>query len=367
MAQIAKYPRLPQAAAAGGYSFTDPKELAEQRGVFWDVAKQLTSGIASGKFDLIKISFPVRLFEPRSYLQRICDGWCFLPTFMARAHAAKDPVERLRWVIAHAVGGLHNTCHQLKPFNPVLGETFQARYEDGTEVFLEQTSHHPPVTSWQVFGPGNTWKFYGYGEWEASFHLNSVSGGQRGKHYVEFDDGTRIVYNLPDMLLSGVMMGERNLSYLGKMTFTDAKNNLVCELSLPPALPAEQQSGWFGGWFAAKPPTDYIGGDICVVDGSTRKPVSKVEGSWLGAVIFDGQPYWTIEKEEKRLTPAPVENALPSDARFREDCVELAKGNRDAAQDAKNRIEEKQRRDRRLRAQRLQSVNAAAAAAPGSH
>jgi hypothetical protein len=33
---------------------------------------------------------------------------------------------------------------QLKPFNPIWGETFQAKIGD-TEVYLEQTSHHPPI------------------------------------------------------------------------------------------------------------------------------------------------------------------------------------------------------------------------------
>lgn len=35
-----------------------------------------------------------------------------------------------------------------KPFNPVLGETFEYIDRDfGTKVILEQVSHHPPISA----------------------------------------------------------------------------------------------------------------------------------------------------------------------------------------------------------------------------
>ena len=53
------------------------------------------------------------------------------------------------------VAGLQH-CFQSwrKPFNPILGETWQATLSDGTELFLEQISHHPPISAFQMFGPG---------------------------------------------------------------------------------------------------------------------------------------------------------------------------------------------------------------------
>ena len=38
---------------------------------------------------------------------------------------------------------------QLKPFNPILGETFQAKIDDCL-YNLEQTSHHPPICNFLV-------------------------------------------------------------------------------------------------------------------------------------------------------------------------------------------------------------------------
>lgn len=59
------------------------------------------------------------------------------------------------------IAGLQH-CFQSwqKPFNPILGETFQARLSDGSEVFLEQISHHPPISSFQLTGPGRISAFF---------------------------------------------------------------------------------------------------------------------------------------------------------------------------------------------------------------
>ena len=64
--------------------------------------------------------------------------------------------------------GLHNGCKQKKPFNPILGETYQATYPDGTNIFLEQISHHPPVSMYELEGPGKAWKLRGYNEYKVN-------------------------------------------------------------------------------------------------------------------------------------------------------------------------------------------------------
>ena len=52
--------------------------------------------------------------------------------------------------VAFVIGGLRRQTSTLKPFNPILGETYQGQYNSGLQVLAEQISHHPPVSSWQV-------------------------------------------------------------------------------------------------------------------------------------------------------------------------------------------------------------------------
>lgn len=60
--------------------------------------------------------------------------------------------------------------------------------------------------------------------------------------------------------------------------------------------------------------------------------LSKVSGSWLENVVFDGKVYWALDRVEpagllKTLEP------LPSDCRFREDLVFLANRDLEKAQE----------------------------------
>ncbi len=48
------------------------------RSVVADVIRSVGGNIMSG-ISVINISLPVRIFEPRSYLERITDVWCYAP------------------------------------------------------------------------------------------------------------------------------------------------------------------------------------------------------------------------------------------------------------------------------------------------
>ena len=75
------------------------------------MVKSLGSNLLTGNFDLLKISLPVKLFEPRSYLQKLTDPWVY-PRFLRLAAQTDDPAERMRWVITWFIAGgrLGDTC-----------------------------------------------------------------------------------------------------------------------------------------------------------------------------------------------------------------------------------------------------------------
>ncbi len=64
-----------------------------------------------------------------------------------------DPIDRMKLVVAFAISGLCRQVSFHKPFNPILGETYQSTFANGVEVYCEQISHHPPISSWQVLEP----------------------------------------------------------------------------------------------------------------------------------------------------------------------------------------------------------------------
>src|SRR5690606_24058201 len=104
------------------------------------------------------------------------------------------------------------------------GETYEAVYPDGSRVYLEQTSHHPPVSHFYLVGEG--FKFYGYGGYAAAIRGNALKGQHIGPLWVEYSDGTIIEFSLPYIWLSGILWGDRVCNYCGTITFTDKKHDL---------------------------------------------------------------------------------------------------------------------------------------------
>ncbi len=90
----------------------------------------MISLFVSGK-DLSKISMPVTLNEPLSALQRLCEELEYVE-LVEKALRAAQPLERLQWVVAFAVSayGSCNARASQKPFNPLLGETYECVRDD---------------------------------------------------------------------------------------------------------------------------------------------------------------------------------------------------------------------------------------------
>jgi hypothetical protein len=53
------------------------------------------------------------------------------------------------------------------------------------------------------------YKFWGHYEYQAALKYNAVVGRQVGPNYVQFQDGQKIVYELPIAKVSGVLFGSR--------------------------------------------------------------------------------------------------------------------------------------------------------------
>ena len=63
------------------------------------------------------------------------------------ANKIQDPVLRLAYIAVYA-GSMITICERnaTKPFNPILGETYEY-VTDEFEYLSEQVSHHPPITA----------------------------------------------------------------------------------------------------------------------------------------------------------------------------------------------------------------------------
>lgn len=60
--------------------------------------------ILKGNLNLVNTSFPVLMFEPRSYLQKLADIWAY-PDYINAAAAQQDPLERMKLLVTWMVAG----------------------------------------------------------------------------------------------------------------------------------------------------------------------------------------------------------------------------------------------------------------------
>ena len=120
---------------------------------------------------------------------------------------------------------MSNTISYLKmdkPFNPILGQTYQALI-DGCPVYGEQTSHHPPISS--VFMKGRGYTIYGSFEAKVNMGLNSAKGSNDGICSISFDekriDRKVVKYSYPEGEVTGLTYGDRIINTVGKTWFFD--------------------------------------------------------------------------------------------------------------------------------------------------
>lgn len=121
--------------------------------------------------DMTKMTLPVSFNEPTSLLQRVAEDMEYTDLLDTAADRL-DSTERMVYVAAFAASEYASTIGRVaKPFNPLLGETFEyARPDKGYRVFIEQVSHHPPIGAAWAESP--KWDYYvGCGRRTPSFSI----------------------------------------------------------------------------------------------------------------------------------------------------------------------------------------------------
>lgn len=167
------------------------------RSVGKEMIKIIGRKIFSGEFNLTKISFPIRACHPKTALYNSIATCTVFPYFMNQAAVEKDPVERFKITVSCFLSSSYYLNMFLKPLNPIIGETLQATLIDGTKIYAEQVSHHPPISYFLIVGADESYKFSGMYDFEISPGLNSLTMKNKGKRRVEFRDGTVIEGTYP--------------------------------------------------------------------------------------------------------------------------------------------------------------------------
>ncbi|XP_071758817.1 oxysterol-binding protein-related protein 6 isoform X6 [Centroberyx gerrardi] len=303
--------------------------------------------------DLSKVSMPVELNEPLNTLQHMCEELEY-SELLDKAAETEDPFERMVIVAAFAVSGYSSTYYRAgsKPFNPLLGETYECIREDkGLCFFAEQVSHHPPIsachcesknfTFWQEVRWKN--KFWGKSMEILPIGTVNVMLPRFGDHY-EWNKVTTCVHN--------ILSGRRWIEHYGEITIRNTKSSAcLCKLTFVK-----------GNYWSSN--VNEVQGFVMDQEG---KVIHRLFGKWHeglycgvppsakcvwrpGSMPTDYELYYGFTRfaiELNELCPE-LKDALPhTDARFRPDQRHLEEGNVELASSEKQRIEDLQRTRRK--------------------
>ncbi|KAK9454164.1 hypothetical protein V1511DRAFT_502934 [Dipodascopsis uninucleata] len=208
----------------------DEVEDDDQKNVLLSIISSLRPGS-----DLSRITLPTFILERKSMLERITNQLAH-PELLLQAHSSDDMVDRFVNVVRWYISGWHITPKAVKkPLNPVLSEHFTCHwtFEDGTKAYYisEQTSHHPPKSSYFYMSPENHIRIDGTLIPRSRFLGNSAASIMEGVAYLTFLDredirGATETYELtqPNMYARNILIGK--LKYeLGDHSFVKCLGN----------------------------------------------------------------------------------------------------------------------------------------------
>lgn len=278
------------------------------------MARQIVVNAMKG-LSISHISLPIKIFEARSSIHRMADLWTFAPQFLKQAARTDDHLERLKLVVAFVFSSIYMCTSQDKPFNPLLGETLQGQFHDGTQFYCEHTSHHPPITNFLIEDVDGLYKMWGYYEITGKMDYNALISGLRGPNNLVFKDGQHIRFGYPSYRLGGTVVGDRSVELIGSCTFEDLTNHRKAVV-----LMNTYKAGWIGAYTGSKDEVEGVlydskplsgdaksiknnyGRDIKFVSdikspSDCRRQICKIEGSWLRELRIGGQVYWSVGKD----------------------------------------------------------------------
>ncbi|XP_043946349.1 oxysterol-binding protein-related protein 2 [Protopterus annectens] len=356
--------------------------------------------------ELSKITMPIVFNEPLSFLQRITE-YMEHTYLIHKACLLPDSVERMQVIAAFAVSAVASQWERTgKPFNPLLGETFELIRDDlGFKFVAEQVSHHPPVSAFYAEGLNKDFIFQGSIYPKLKFWGKSVEAEPRGTITLELlRSNEAYTWTNPTCCVHNVILGKLWIEQYGIVEITNHSTGEKCLLNFKKCglfgKELHRVEGYildknkkklcviYGKWTeclwcidpntyetykkkggdskAAKQIEEQIGSESDEADDmpEVQETVQVIPGSKLlwripsrpshSAKMYNFTNFAVSLNELDKELEAVL---APTDCRFRPDIRAMENGDMDLASKEKERLEEKQRAARKERAQTAEEWN----------
>ena len=312
--------------------------------------------------DLSTISMPVSANEPISLLQKSAEALEYSSLLdTAASPTTSDPTLRLLHVIAFALSPLSSFRIKdrsiRKPFNPMLGETYELVREDkGFRFLAEKVSHRPMRLAYQadsergwslVQSPAPSQKF-----WGKSAELNSDGRVRLSLH----EHKEHFAWTSSTCFLRNLIAGEKYIEPVGSLTVSNETDGSY-------ALATFKAKGLWGGrseeivvqTFSAdntELPLGLVGkwtDSLCLTSSGIPQPGPSL---WSVGSLVPNAPtcygFSQFSAQLNEILPHERDVMAPTDSRFRPDQRAVEEGDVESAEVLKGKLEEGQRERRKV-------------------
>ncbi|CAL9185258.1 unnamed protein product, partial [Musa hybrid cultivar] len=336
-----------------------PDPIEKEKGVsLWSMIKDNI-----GK-DLTKVCLPVYFNEPLSSLQKCFEDleYSYLIDRAYEWGKRGNGLMRILNVAAFAVSGYASTDGRTcKPFNPLLGETYEADYPDkGLRFFSEKVSHHPMIVACHCEGKG--WKFWADSNLKSKFWGRSIQLDPVGVLTLEFEDGEVFQWNKVTTSIYNLILGKLYCDHYGTMRI-QGNHEYSCKLKFKEQSIIDRNPHQVQGIVQ-----DRNGKTVATLVGKWDESMHYVYGDCSGKgkgseLLSEAHLLWKRSKPPKcptrynltrfaitmnELTPGLKEKLPSTDSRLRPDQRCLENGEYEMANAEKLRLEQRQRQARKM-------------------
>lgn len=303
--------------------------------------------------ELSKFSMPVFINEPSSLLMKPAE-FSFYTNYLTKAAAHSDPVNRMVYVTTSMLSGYYTVPNRMgKPFNPLLGETYELVAPD-FRYFSEQVSHHPPIACYNLEGLN----FEVQRQFETGQHFTgkSVKIIDKNKQIVHLTlpNGQKETYlsKEPMIVVGNLFVGTTYIEPQGSSSMTCNQTNTTCSIDY------KVRNSW-----KTKHENEHF--VSAVINDSSGKKCYKIEGQYtkelIGTDLRTGDVTTLFKAADKpqnhikmfgmnlhalqlNYLPDSLRNKIPpTDSRLRSDLRAWDQANLTLATKEKTRLEQNQR------------------------
>ncbi|XP_073057067.1 oxysterol-binding protein-related protein 3C-like [Primulina eburnea] len=324
----------------------------EERDGYWKMMQKYIGADVTSM-----VTLPVLIFEPMTMIQKVAELMEY-SHLLDQADECEDPYLRLVYAASWAISVYFAYQRTWKPFNPILGETYEMANHGGITFISEQISHHPPMSAGHAENEHFTYDVTS--KLKTKFLGNSLDVYPVGRTRVTLKrDGVVLDLVPPPTKVNNLIFGRTWVDSPGEMVMTNLTTGDKVILYFQPC-------GWFGA-------------NRYEVDGyvynADEEPKILMTGKWSESMSYqpcdlEGEPLPGSElKEVWHLAETPANDKfqythfahkinsfdtapkklLASDSRLRPDRWALEKGDLSKAGAEKSNLEERQRAEKRNR------------------